>query len=180
MTGKPIAIGGPPGCGKSTAARGLAERLHLRVVSAGEIFRAEAARRGLSLAEFSREAERDGSIDRKLDQRMLAEAVPGVVLEGRLQGALLRRERRPVLWLALTAKESVRADRLAKRDQVTAAQALADLRTREASERKRYREHYGVDLDRETPDLLFDSTEFAASEVVERLLEFIRSSAPRP
>jgi cytidylate kinase len=67
VTGRVVALGGPPGSGKSTAGRLAAQRLRYEFVSAGDLFRAEATQRGMSLAELSQLAERDDSIDRALD-----------------------------------------------------------------------------------------------------------------
>ncbi|RLE58590.1 MAG: cytidylate kinase, partial [Thermoprotei archaeon] len=66
-----ITVGGPPGSGTTTFSKELAKRLSLRYVYAGEIFRKEAKRRGLTLEEFSRLAEENPEIDRSLDRLML-------------------------------------------------------------------------------------------------------------
>ncbi|EQD35681.1 cytidylate kinase, partial [mine drainage metagenome] len=52
-----VCIGGPPGSGKSTAGRKIAERLGLEYRSAGDIFRAEASQHGLDLEAFGRYAD---------------------------------------------------------------------------------------------------------------------------
>ena len=84
-----ITISGVPGSGKTTVARQLAGRLGLPHVYAGDLYREEARRRGLSLAEFNELCERDHSVDRALDAAMAERAKQGdVVLEGRLAGYL--------------------------------------------------------------------------------------------
>lgn len=176
MIPRTLALGGPPGSGKTTAARSLAQHYGLTLLSAGDRFRAEAANRGLSLAEFSRLAETDSSIDRALDDSMLAEARPGVLLEGRIQGPLLKRRGTPALWMAIVAAEPVRAARAAERDGVDAATALRGLRLREESERRRYREYYGIDLAHEEADFTVDASELSREEVVERLVAFLDRS----
>jgi CMP/dCMP kinase len=175
-----IALGGPPGSGKTTAARALAQRFELTLLSAGERFRAEAANRGLSLAEFSRLAETDGAIDRALDDSMLAEARPGVLLEGRVQGPLLRRRGMVSVWVSVGASEPVRAARASRRDGTDLTTALREIRLREESERRRYREYYGIDLAVEQPDFDLDSTELSREAVVERLVEFLEGAAGAP
>jgi len=76
-----VTIGGPIGVGKSTAGRGLAERLGVPLVSAGEVFRELARRRGVTVVELNRLAEGDPTIDRDLDrlQAELARRGPCVV-----------------------------------------------------------------------------------------------------
>ncbi|MCI4349790.1 MAG: AAA family ATPase [Thermoplasmata archaeon] len=168
-----LALSGPPGSGKSTAGRLAASALALEFVSAGERFRAEATRRGLDLDGLSKLAETDASIDRALDDAMLALAAPGRLLDGRLVGALCRRRGIPIVEIRVSAREDVRAARLAGRDGVDRATALSACRAREASERLRYGRYYGIHLDREPTDLSIDSSEIPATEVARRIVAFV-------
>ncbi len=179
MTDRAVALSGPPGSGKTTAARALARELRLEMVSAGERFRAEARRRGMELGAFSHYAELHPEIDRALDETLLALARPGILLEGRVQGALLRERSVPVHWLSVTAAFDVRVGRVAARDGVTPAQAAAGIREREASERSRYRALYGIDLDRARPDFEVDSSSLGAGEVVHLLRQHLREEEAR-
>ena len=175
MTGPAVTLTGPPGSGKTTAGRLAAAELGVEFVSAGALFRAEAERRGISLAELGRVAEGDPSVDRALDERMVALAGPDRLLAGRLTGALQRRRGSAVLYLVVTAPPDVRYRRLAGRDGTPEAEARARTVAREASERERYRRYYGIDLDREPADLVVDSAALGAPEVADRLVGFVRS-----
>ncbi len=179
MIDRVVAIGGPPGSGKSTAGRRVAERLGLEYRSAGDVFRAEAAARGLDLEAFGRYAEAHPEVDRALDRAMQAAARPGLVLDGRIQGILCRRAGIPVAIVVVTADLAERARRVARRDGEDARAAEQSLRAREESERARYREIYGIDLDREAPDLLVDSTHLPPDEVADRIVEFLAGPLPR-
>ena len=80
-----IVISGPPGSGKTTQAKKIAEYFGLRYYSAGMIFREIARERGLTLAELSEIASRDPSIDLEIDRRSYEEALKGnVVIDGHL------------------------------------------------------------------------------------------------
>jgi CMP/dCMP kinase len=173
-----VAIGGPPGSGKSTAGRIVAARLGLAYRSAGDAFRAEAARRGLDLAAFGRYAESHPEVDRELDRTMQSSARPGVVLDGRIQGILCRRNGIPVASVIVTADLPERVRRVAQRDAIPAAVAADEVRAREASERARYFRFYGIDLDREAPDLTVDSTHRPPEEVAEAIVAFVSPGAP--
>jgi CMP/dCMP kinase len=173
-----VTITGPPGSGKSTAGRSLADRLRLDYRSAGDLFRERARTTGLSLEAFSRLAETDESIDRALDDRMLAMAGAGRLLDGRVAGALCRRRGIPCHYLVVTARPEVRYARLASRDHVAYAEAAATTVAREESERDRYRRYYGIDLDSEPSDLTLDSSETPAPQVVDRMAEFLLAQAP--
>jgi CMP/dCMP kinase len=170
-----VAIGGPPGGGKSTAGRQVAERLGLTYLSAGDRFRAEAQRRGMDLATFGRFAESHPEVDRELDRGMQEVARPGTVLDGRIQGILCRRNGTPVRYVVVTATEAVRAQRIAQRDRQTVAEASEQLRAREASERARYSRFYGIDLEREPADLTVDSSDLPPDAVASAIVEFVGS-----
>jgi cytidylate kinase len=168
-----VALGGPPGSGKTTAARALALRHGLTLVSAGERFRAEARAHGLDLEAFSRYAETHAEVDRRLDEGLLAEAAPGRLLEGRIQGPLLRRRGVPVAYLAVVARPEVRAERIARRDGIPVEESRRRMAAREASEHRRYLALYGIDLDRESPDLAVDSSDLTPAAVVAALDRYL-------
>jgi CMP/dCMP kinase len=170
-----VTIGGPPGSGKSTAGRLVAERLRLGYRSAGELFRAEGRRRGMDVEAFGQYAEAHPEVDRGLDDAMQALATPGHLLEGRIQGALCRRNGVPVHYVVITATEDERVRRVARRDGQSLAEARVRVERREASERDRYRRLYAIDLDREVPDLTVDSTAQPAHDVAQAIVAFVRA-----
>jgi cytidylate kinase len=166
-------IGGPPGSGKSTAGRAAAAALQREFLSAGDLFRAEAKRRGVSLLELSELAEADPSIDRGLDDEMVRRASPRKLLDGRITGPILKRRGVPCQYIVVTAEEKVRWERLAGRDGGTVAEVGRQTRQREASERERYLRYYGIDLAKEIPDLRVDSTALSADAVVRQIVAFL-------
>ncbi len=168
-----LTVGGPPGGGKSTAARAVANARKLSYHAAGDLFRAEAARHGMDLEAFSHYAEAHPEVDRAIDEEMATLARPGVVLDGRIQGPLLRRRRVPVIAILITAEEEVRVQRVASRDHQPLEEARRRLRERARSERDRYVKLYDIDLDAEVGDLAIDSTRLAADEVRDRILAFL-------
>jgi predicted cytidylate kinase len=154
-----ITISGLPGSGKTTVARLVADELGLEHVYAGNIFRQQAAAHGLSLEEYLRRAETDPSIDRELDRRMQERAARGdAVLEGRLAAFMAEQAGVPALRVFLDASEEVRAERITGREGGQATQRLRETQAREASDRKRYRDLYGVDYhDKDRYDLVIDT-----------------------
>ncbi|MCI4322027.1 MAG: AAA family ATPase [Thermoplasmata archaeon] len=180
MTDPLVTIGGPPGSGKSTAGRAVAAQRHLEFVSAGELFRAEARRRRISLAELGTLAETDETIDRGLDDEMLRRATPGRLLDGRVTGPLCRRRGIDVRYIVVTADPEVRFQRLARRDGGDVAEVERLTRAREESERRRYSKYYQIDLSQERTDLTVDSTNGSPDEVVRAILDFLSSPEGRP
>lgn len=179
MTQPLVTLSGPPGSGKTSAGRRAAKELALEYLSVGELFRAEAERHGMDLEKFSRYAESHEEVDRTLDDRWLALARPGVFLEGRLVGALSRRQGKAGLYLVVTAPAEVRYQRLAERDGIPVEVARRATELREASERDRYWRYYGIDLDREQPDLVIDSQSLGIEEVSQRVIRFVRDQGPK-
>ncbi len=172
-----VAIGGPPGSGKSTAGRKVAEALGLEFRSVGEVFREEARRHGLDLEAFGRYAEEHPEVDRRLDERMQQLARPGVVLEGRIQGVLCRRRGTPVRYVLVTAAREERVRRLARRDGRSVEETARQLATREESERVRYLAFYRIDLAHEPADLVVDATTAPAEEVARRIVSYLSAEA---
>jgi predicted cytidylate kinase len=170
-----ITISGTPGSGKTTVAKILGRRLGVPHVYAGDLYRREAERRGLSLEAFSRLTERDHSIDRALDGRMAEIARQGnVVLEGRLAAFLALQEGVDAFKVWLTASDDVRAARVSQRE---GGDKLALLRVndeRQRSDAKRYREIYGFDLDDTSIyDLKLESDDQTPEELAEKILKAV-------
>lgn len=180
MTEPVLTVGGPPGSGKSTAGRRVSEALGLEFLSAGDLFRGEAKRRGLSLAELGTLAEQDPSIDRSLDEEMARLARPGRVLDGRVTGPICRRRGIPVIYVVVTADESVRWQRLVARDGGALETVARETKAREASERLRYLRYYEIDLDTERADLTIDSSHKSAEVVERELRAFATAHGVRP
>jgi len=166
-----ITISGVPGSGKTTVARLVAQALGLEHVYAGDIFRraAEAAR--VSLEEYVRRAESDPGIDRSLDDEMRRRAARGdAVLEGRLSAVMAEQARVRALRVFLDASEAVRAARIAEREGGATEERLREIQRREASDRRRYRDLYGVDYhDPARYDLVME-TDGARPEEVARAI----------
>ena len=171
-----VTISGLPGSGTSTVAQSVADELGLPRLDGGAVFRTLAAERGLTLAEFGALAERESSVDLELDARLAIAARAGdVVLESRLAGWIATNEGVDGLrvWVACDASE--RARRVALREGVDVAVALAANTTREASEALRYRTYYEIDIGDLSPyDLVLDSTATPPDQLVSEIVGSVR------
>lgn len=171
-----ITISGVPGSGKTTVAKLLAERLGLPHVYAGDLYRREAKRRGLTLEAFNLLCERDHSIDRQLDADMAERARQGnVVLEGRLAGYLAADNRLDALKVWLDASDEVRARRVAAREGTDWQAVLEENRARHGSDSSRYKTIYGYDLsDTGVYDLVLSTDDRTPEALVEELVAAAR------
>lgn len=142
-----ITISGPAGSGKSTAAGALAALLGYEHVSGGDIFRDIASERDLTPLELNRLAEDDDEIDRDLDRRLreLAMTRDDLVLESRLAGWMAGDYADLRIWLS--APLSIRAERIAEREDKPIEVARRETEARSQSEAERYAEYYGIDIE---------------------------------
>jgi cytidylate kinase len=168
-----VTISGLPGSGTSTVAVGVAAALGIPRLDGGTVFRAMAAERGMSLAEFGAVAESDASVDLELDARLAEVARNGdVVLESRLAGWIAANEGVAATKVWIGCDPGERAARVAAREGTSqdAARTANDLR--ELSEAKRYAEYYGIELaDLSVYDLVLDSTTTPPDELIAAILE---------
>ena len=173
-----ITISGEPGSGKTTVARLLAKRLGVPHVYAGDLFRQEAKRRGLTLEEFNELCERDHSIDRALDDAMAARArQSNVVLEGRLAGFLAAQQGLHALKVWLTAGDEVRARRVAEREDGDWREIVRTNQARHRSDARRYQAIYGFDLnDTSVYDVILSTDDQTPAALVEQLIVKARQS----
>ncbi len=169
-----VAIGGPPGSGKTTVAEAFAKAHAYHLVSAGLKFRVWAKERGMSLEEFGEAADADPQIDRALDgsvfEEVLKEDAMGrdVIVEGRIQAPLLAARRVPCLKVFIDAPLAVRAKRIAGRDKSSVKAAERAIVHRASLERTRYQRTYRIDLaDTSVYDLIVDSSDKTPDVLVE-------------
>ena len=171
-----ITVSGPAGSGKSTLAASLAEELGVGHVSGGDVFRELASERGLTPLELNRQAEADDSIDRDLDRRLRAVARErdALVLESRLAGWMAGDHADLRLWL--DAPLSVRAERIADREEKSVETAREETESRAESESLRYREYYDIDIDDLTIyDLVVNTARWSPAGVRELVLAAVDS-----
>jgi len=169
-----LTVSGPPGSGKSTTAAALAAEFGIEHVSGSDIFRSLANERGYSLAEFNELAEEDDEIDRDLDRRLqqIARERDDVLLESRLSGWLAADEADVRIWL--DAPLSVRAARIADREDKSVEQAETETEEREASEHERYLDYYGIDIsDLSIYDLSINTARWGEDTVFTLLVECV-------
>jgi cytidylate kinase len=172
-----MTISGSPGSGKSTAGAILAKKVQLSYFSAGEIFRKLAKENELDLEQLGTLAERDWDIDRYLDSQML-ENIKGNesgVFEGRLTGYLTYMNDISATRIYLFCPLEVRVRRVMKRENKDRKTVEKEITDRERSERKRYKQIYGFDLeDTSIYHIIIDSLKKTPEEIVEEICGKLR------
>lgn len=174
-TGRSVVINGDLGSGKSTVSVLLAQRLGIRRVSVGDLYREMAQQRGMTALELNLHAELDDKIDFYVDrlQRDAATSGEQLIVDSRLAWFFFT----GALKVHLVAEPSVAAQRVLSRPANTVErytsveQARERLAVRSQSERVRFRSRYGADKARlRNYDLICDSTRATPDEIVERIV----------
>ncbi|NIP67438.1 AAA family ATPase [Candidatus Bathyarchaeota archaeon] len=149
-----ICISGMTGCGKSTAARRLAQKFELRYISGGDALKSLAAEEGYEVGgsgwweseegmRFFEQRIEDPEFDKRVDQRLLDWAQRGrVVLDSWTMPWLFDGGFK--VWLE--ASQEVRAKRLARRDGMDVEHALQVLKEKDDRTRRIYSRLYGFRL----------------------------------
>ncbi len=141
--GVTITVSGLSGAGKTTFAKILSEELNLKYFSSGEIFRKMAKKRKIPLENFSEKREKE--IDYKIEEETLKKAVRGsVVIEGRLSGWIAGKWADYKIFLDIPLK--IRAERVAKRENLALKEALKKIKKRDKEDRKKYLKIYNIDV----------------------------------
>ena len=168
-----ITVSGTPGSGKSTVAQLLEEKLGLKYVYSGMIFREIAKKHKMSLEEFGKYCENNSEIDRELDRKQLEILRKGdVILEGRLAGWLAYKNKIPAFKIEVNADLETRAQRIVKRENGTVEQRKKEILDRERSEGLRYKKYYDIDLkDNSIYNIVIDSRDKTPEEIVDIILD---------
>lgn len=175
-----IAISGKAGSGKSTVAKLLSEKLKLKHYSIGDLMRTMAIDKGLTLIKINKLAEKDASIDFELDNKLkeLGKRKDNFVVDGRLTAFFIPHAD---LRVFLEANDKIRAQRILKdkRQQEKSkslTETTSNIKKREASEMKRYKEYYGIDYsDKKLYNYIIDTTKLKPDEVVDKIISFVKS-----
>lgn len=161
----------------------LAQRLGVRRVSVGDIYRAIAADRGMTALQLNLHAELDDEIDRYVDQLQAEIAASGeqLVVDSRLAWHFFT----DALKVHLVTDPTTAARRVLTRpaNDVERYASVEEARTRLAirseSERVRFIARYGADKSRlRNYDLVVDTTRAPPDQVVEQTITHLQE--PRP
>jgi len=177
-----ICVAGLTACGKSTAAKRLAERYGLKYVSGGTALKELALRLGYKAKErgwwesaeglrFLEERAHDPQFDKQVDHELLKWAEKGnVVLDSWTMPWLS--EAGFKIWLEVSAEE--RASRLTHRDDIDVEEAKKIIQEKDGRTKRIYNRLYGFRLgeDYSPFDLVLDSELLSSNEVFD-VLSFV-------
>jgi cytidylate kinase len=174
-----ICLAGMTACGKSTAAKRLAEKYRLKYVSGGTVLKDLALQMGYKSRErgwwettegrrFLEQRLRDFRFDKQVDAELLDWAQRGnVVLDSWTMAWLSKTGFK--IWLEVSSQE--RAQRLARRDRISFKQAEKLIKEKDGKTKQIFERLYGFKLGEDfSPfDLILDTEQLKAKDVFETL-----------
>lgn len=176
MKFKNVAISGVGGTGKSTLARGIAEKLGWKVISSGSFIRKWHEENGIPLVETDKIPE---EVDRKMDMsyQELMRNESGIVFESRLAG-WLSKDFDKTFKIMIKCDQKVGAERIAQREDASVEQIIKEQEIREELLKEKFIKLYdaGDYLDEANFDLVIDTTHVSAKEVLETVLKKMNES----
>jgi cytidylate kinase len=173
-----IAISGFVGTGKNATAEKVKRLLAADGINAEIIaptFKDIARAKGIGLMEFQRMAEKDRNIDRLFDRHTLkmAEKAKDAIVSSWLAIWLIKDAD---LKVFLYAPVGETARRIAKRDKMTLKAAKSHVLARLASNKKRYKSIYGIDItDYSVADVCINTSRYDASGVARNIVSALRN-----
>jgi CMP/dCMP kinase len=177
-----VVFNGDLGSGKTTVSKLLAQRLGMRRISVGDLYRDMAAQRGLSALQINLHAELDDKIDHYVDQlqRDIAASGEHLIVDSRLAWHFFT----GAFKVHLITDPAVAARRVLGRPADTVEsyasveEARIRLASRSESERIRFLTRYGVDKTHlHNYDLICDTTRATPEQIVERIVDALAEPA---
>ena len=169
-----ISLAGDLGSGKSTVANILIERLGAEYYSTGAIVRSIAAKHGMTVVELNVYMETHPEIDHEIDDGLkeLSSVDKLLVIDSRMAWHFTAGTFKVYLStdIETSALRIMNANRKGEHN-ATLEETVAATRARRESEKKRYREQYGVDIkDLTNYSLIVDTTNATPDEVAECII----------
>lgn len=173
---KKIAITGDPGSGKTTFARSVARIMHCELVTTGNIFRELAAKKGISITDLNRLAEKQKEIDYEVDNylKSLNDDPSRYVLDSRMAWYFVKDAFKVRLYVdPAVAVRRILLDKAELREKYGSyEEAQKDIEARKQSEIKRYHDLYKVDIsDNANFDLVIDTSNKTIEETTQEFLK---------
>lgn len=177
-----ITMSGDTSSGVSTAARGVAETLHYRYFSTGELFRTIAEKNDMTIEELSELAETNSVVDNEIDQliMVLGQKERDIVLDSRLAHWWVH----AAFKVYLRVDSNIAAERVFAQAQDDACNAqhtesIEDIRSsldnQKRSREKRYQDFYGLDITNMNQyNIIIDTSHKKPKQVIAEIVDAYR------
>jgi len=164
-----ITIGGLPGSGKSTVAKYLAKKFHLKHMSIGDFRREMAMKRGLTIAELNKLGEKQAFTDKEADDFLKSLGKKdNLIIDSRLGWHFIPKSLK--IFLKVGEKEGAerifKHGRKSERKYRNVSEVLKANKKRIESDVKRYKKYYGIDpYNISNYDIIIDTSSMSIKEM---------------
>jgi len=179
-----VTISGDLGSGKSSVCKAINKEFGMKHFSVGDFVREMAAKRGMSLMELSKQAEKDPTIDKEIDRMTeeLGKKEDNILIDTRIGFHFIPHSIK--VYLKTTPEKA--AERIwrdikeGKRNSEKEHQSYQDvlnaIKRRKKSEQERYLKYYQVDnQNMKNYDFVLDATNLTVDEEVNAVLDFLKT-----
>ncbi len=172
-----IVVSGPPGSGSSATSLLLAKRLGLNYFSTGDLFKSYSKqRKNRALDIWKSNFGKNSRFHEDLDDYQREKAKKGkIVVCGKLSIFLLKDISDFKIWIDAPLK--VRAERVAKREDISMIKAIDQIKKREKIERREWKRIYKFDYfdSKHLADLIINSSKKSTEEIVKEILKSMKN-----
>lgn len=178
-----LTVSGLIGSGKTSVCRELSALTGWRVVSAGTILRRMAEERGLSVIELNEIAKTDPSIDKLIDDQLIAlrGSAEGLIVDSRLAWHFIP-DSYKIHLVVDTSIAAERVFRACRSDEsyATPADAYAANDQRQRIENERFQQYYGIDCeDWRNYNLILDSSTLWPDALAQKMHRAVLGPTPK-
>ena len=183
-----ISLNGQEGSGKSTIAKMIAEKFEIPRFYMGQIFRDMAKEKGMTLPEFRKICDTDPSLDKKVDDYVIA--LPGehenFIIESRTAWHFIPQSIKIYMQVDSNVAAKRIYDNLAEKNNRGNEDSTLDsvenieksILKRRAEDSERYFSFYGIHRDDiKNYDLVINTTNLTIPEVFEKIVTFINEKS---
>lgn len=167
-----ITITGMPGSGKSTVGKILAEKLKMSYVSIGDMRRAVANLRGMTILEYNKLSEdTDSQVDNY--QKDFGKNNDNIIVDGRTSFYFIPDSVKVYLDIDIkvAAKRILKDPRKTEKKYANQEELEKEIKERMENDRKRYKEIYGIDaFDKKNFDIVVDTSSLTIEQVVREIM----------
>jgi predicted cytidylate kinase len=176
-----IIISGQIASGTSTTTELLAEKLDYKYLDIGKLFRKMAKKRNKNIITYQKIAAKEPQIDKKIDYNTTIEFIKKnkkAVITGKCTPWILEKLNIRSYKIFLKAPEKIRAQRLAKRENIPLQEAFFELIQREKLHSQRWQKEYNIDRkDLSIYDLIINTTNLSPQQVIDKILAKLREKS---
>ncbi len=175
-----IAVSGKPGSGSSTVARLLAKKLGLNYFSPGGYLKTFSKSEGETDKALDVLKSTDGmskAFHSRIDELQITRAKRGdVVIDGKLSLYFLRGLANPMIWLDCDIE--TRAERTAKRDNISVSEARRKLELRQRIDSYNFEKFYGLKMSslKSNATLVIDVSSKNLEEIISEIEKYLSST----